>query len=255
MPFREWHKALMVGAGCKSKNMSKIKKVAIFDIDGTIFRSSLLIELTDALVQEGIFSSEVRKSYSRAAKKWLDRKGPYEEYIMAVVDAFVKNVKGIKYKEFSRVAKKVAAFHKDRVYRYTRELVKKLKKKNYFLLAISHSPQMVVKEFCQKLGFDKIYGHIWELDSKKRFTGNVLYLDLKVSKVLDKAMILKRAVNKEGLTLKNSVGVGDTESDIPFLAMVEKPICFNPNKKLYQYAKKNGWKIVVERKDMVYRLR
>ena len=30
-----------------------MKKVAIFDIDGTVFRSSLLIELTDALIQEG----------------------------------------------------------------------------------------------------------------------------------------------------------------------------------------------------------
>ncbi|GAI32477.1 unnamed protein product, partial [marine sediment metagenome] len=36
------------------------------------------------------------------------------------------------------------------------------------------------------------------------------------------------------------VGVGDTESDIAFLKMVEKPICFNPNKKLYQYAKRVG---------------
>jgi len=38
-----------------------MKKVAIFDIDGTIFRSSLLIELTDALIQEDIFPSKVEK--------------------------------------------------------------------------------------------------------------------------------------------------------------------------------------------------
>jgi len=56
------------------------------------------------------------------------------------------------------------------------------------------------------------------------------------------------------LTLKGSVGVGDTESDIAFLKMVEKPICFNPNQKLYQYAKRAGWKIVVERKDVIYHL-
>lgn len=230
------------------------KKVAIFDIDGTIFRSSLLIELTDALVQEGVFSPKVRSSYSRAAKNWLERKGHYEEYIMAVVDAFVKSIKGVQYKEFSTIAKKVAAFHKDRVYRYTRELIKKLKKKNYYLLAISHSPQAVAKEFCKELGFDKVYGHIWELDRKKRFTGKVLYLNLELARALDKAAILKRAVAKEHLTLKGSIGVGDTESDIPFLKMVEKPICFNPNKKLYQYAKKKGWPIVLERKDMIYHL-
>jgi phosphoserine phosphatase len=36
--------------------------------------------------------------------------------------------------------------------------------------------------------------------------------------------------------------------------MVETPICFNPNKKLYEYAKRSGWKIVVERKDVIYDL-
>jgi HAD superfamily phosphoserine phosphatase-like hydrolase len=225
-----------------------MQKVAIFDIDGTIFRSSLLIELTDALVQEGVFPSKVRKIYSRACKDWLDKKGPYEDYIWAVIKAFDSNIKGVRYAEFSRVARKVVAFHKNRNYRYSCKLLKNLKKKNYYLLAISHSPQKVVKEFGRKLGFDKVYGRIFELDKKRRFTGKMLYPEL----IFDKAKILKRAIEKEKLILRDSVGVGDTESDIPFLKMVERPICFNPNIRLYQYAKKAGWEIVIERKDVIY---
>jgi len=76
----------------------------------------------------------------------------------------------------------------------------------------------------------------------------ILYEDL----IDDKARVLQRAIEKEGLTLSGSVGVGDSEIDIAFLKMVEKPICFNPNSKLYQHAKLAKWKIVVERKDMVY---
>jgi len=227
-----------------------MRKVAIFDIDGTIFRSSLFVELTDALVQEAVFSSKVRKLYAQASENWLNRKGSYEEYINAVIGAFRQNIKGVRYDEFSKIAKKVVAFHKNRNYRYTREIVSDLKKKNYYLLAISHSPQKIVKEFCRKLGFDKIYGQIYETDDKKRFTGRMLYRKL----ICDKAEILKRAVKKERLTLKGSVGVGDTESDIPFLKIVARPICFNPNQKLYKYAKRAGWKIVVERKDVVYHL-
>jgi len=227
-----------------------MRKVAIFDIDGTVFRSSLLIELTDALLQGGVFSPNVRKLYSKAQENWLNRKGSYEEYIEAVVKAFMRNIKGVRYGEFSKVAQKVVAFHKDRVYRYSRDIIKKLKKKNYYLLAISNSPQRVVKEFCRKMEFDKIYGRIYEIDKHQRFTGKVLYLDI----INDKAEILKRAVEKEKLTLKGSIGVGDTESDIAFLKIVEKPVCFNPNLKLYKYAKRQGWKIVVERKDVVYQL-
>jgi HAD superfamily hydrolase (TIGR01490 family) len=225
-----------------------MKKVAIFDIDGTIFRSSLVIELTDAFIQEGIFSSRVRRLYEISHRNWLDRKGPYEEYINAVVRAFRKNIKGVQYKEFSKIARKVVAFQKNRTYIYSRDLIKKLKRKKYYLLAISHSPKRIVEEFCKKLGFDKVYGQIYEIDKKKRFTGNVLYLDL----IIDKAKVLKRAIEKESLTLRDSFGVGDTESDIAFLKMVENPICFNPNKKLYQYAARMGWKIIIERKDVIY---
>ena len=225
-----------------------MKKLAIFDIDGTIFRSSLVIELTDAFIQEGVFSSKVRRFYELAHRNWLDRKGLYEEYINAVVKAFRKNIKGITFKEFSRIARKVVAFQKNRTYIYCRDLIKKLKKRNYYLLAISHSPKKIVEEFCKKLGFDKVYGQIYEIDKKRKFTGRVLYIDL----IIDKAKVLKRAIEKEKLTLRGSVGVGDTESDIGFLKMVENPICFNPNKKLYQFAKKSGWKIIVERKDVIY---
>ena len=41
---------------------------------------------------------------------------------------------------------------------------------------------------------------------------------------------------------------------MPFLEMVENPICFNPNEKLYTEAKRQGWKVVVERKDVIYEL-
>ena len=70
------------------------KKVAIFDIDGTIFRSSLLIELTDAFIQAGIFPVKAARIFEESRKKWLDRQGSYEEYIEAVIQAFRLNIKG-----------------------------------------------------------------------------------------------------------------------------------------------------------------
>lgn len=229
----------------KSKN-----KVAIFDIDGTIFRSSLLIELTDALVQEGIFPESAGKAYAKSYKSWLDRKDVYDKYVIGVVEAFEGNIKGIKEKDFLRMAKFVTTFHQNRMYRYTRDLVRDLQKKGYFLLAISHSPKVMVNEFCKKLGFNKVYGRIYEANKRGRLTGRTIEAEI----IADKSKVLKRALEKENLTLKKSIGVGDSEGDITFLKMVETPICFNPNKKLYEYAKRAGWKIVVERKDVIYDL-
>ena len=225
-----------------------MKKVAIFDIDGTIFRSSLLIEVTDALIAEGLFPASIKKIYTKSYQNWYHRKGSYEQYIKDVVKAFDRNVTKINQKDFARISKKVVALQKDKVYRYTRDLVGDLKKKGYFIMAISHSPRELVYQFAKNLGFDKVYGRVHEVDTKGKFTGITLYLD----QINNKATILQRAIEKEGLTLKGSVGVGDSEGDISMLSLVENPICFNPNSKLYTEAKKNGWKVVVERKDVIY---
>lgn len=227
-----------------------MKKVAIFDIDGTIFRSSLLIELVDGLIDAEIFPKRSRLLFEREFDDWTNRKGTYEDYIQAIITTFMKYLKGTDYAEFEKVGLEVVEANKDKVYRYTRDLVRKFRKEGYFLLAISQSPKGLLDAFCKRLGFNKIYGRFYELGPSDRFTGEVVDLHL----IANKANIVKRVVEKENLTLKGSYGVGDTEGDIPMLELVENPICFNPNQSLYKFAKLNGWKVVVERKDVIYEI-
>lgn len=227
-----------------------MRKVAIFDVDGTIFRSSLLIEIVDRLIFVGAFPEEVRDEFEFEHERWLNREGGYEEYIQAVVRAFLRHLKGIKYQVLASAAEQVVADHSKRVYRYTRDLLGELKDKDFFLLAVSHSPKTILDKFCPHLGFDKVYGTIYETGSEDAFTGSIVDEHL----IFNKAAIVHRAVEKEHLTLDGSIGVGDTESDIPFLELVETAICFNPNMKLYRHAKREGWKVVVERKDVVYEI-
>jgi len=229
--------------------MKKRQKVAIFDIDGTIFRSSLLIELTNVLISKGVFPPNTSKKYLAAYKAWYERRGSYEEYVRKVVSEYEKSIKNKKYSDFMSAVKIVTAFHQNEVYKFTRELVLALKKKNYYLLAISHSPREVVESFSRHLGFNKVYGRVYEV-KRGRFTGKILFTDL----IDDKSKMLRRAVVKENLSLKGSIGVGDTEGDISFLKIVSRPICFNPNNNLYKYAKRASWEVVVERKDVVYKL-
>jgi len=71
------------------------RKVAIFDIDGTIFRSSLLIELVESFIAKGIFPKKSRAMYEREFKRWLNREGTYEDYIEGVIVAFMKHIKAL----------------------------------------------------------------------------------------------------------------------------------------------------------------
>ena len=225
------------------------RKVAVFDVDGTIFRSSLLVQVVDQLIRDGVFPEDVQKSYARAHEKWLNREGDYETYIQAVVKAFTQNIVGVHYSALADASKKVVAAQWKRTYRYPRALIKELKDRGYYLLAISHSPKTILDKFCPRLGFDKAYGLLYEIDADEKFTGKIIE-----EQALDKAYLIRRAVDKESLMLTNSIGVGDTESDIKFLEIVAKPICFNPNAKLHAHAKKEKWKVVVERKDVIYQL-
>lgn len=230
--------------------MADERKVAVFDVDGTIFRSSLLIQVVDALIKDGAFPEGAKAEFENQHMKWLDREGDYQSYIDAVVASFRTHLKGVRYAALLEAAEEVVNAQYKRTYRYTRDLLKELKEKEYFLLAVSHSPKTVLDKFCPRLGFDKTYGLLYETGPQDRFTGEVIDEHL----ISNKANIVRRAAEKENLTLEGSIGVGDTESDVPFLELVEKPICFNPNQKLYKHAKRLDWSVVVERKDVVYHL-
>lgn len=226
------------------------KKVAVFDVDGTIFRSSLFIQLTEKLIEQGNISKEMHTAYRREQDKWVNREGTYDEYIEAMIRASEKYFKGVHYGDFRDAAKQVVEAQWKRVYRYTRDLIKELKRRDYYLLAVSHSPKTILDFFCPRLGFDKVYGVMYEIGPSDCLTGKVTDEHI----IFNKANSLKRAVEKENLSLQRSIGVGDSESDVPFLEVVSRPICFNPSSKLYRHAKRNGWNVVVERKDVIYEL-
>jgi phosphoserine phosphatase len=61
--------------------------------------------------------------------------------------------------------------------------------------------------------------------------------------------VLREFLDEAGLDLRDSVGVGDTLSDVG-----RTPIVFNPNRSLFETARQQNWSIVVERKDVIYNL-
>jgi HAD superfamily hydrolase (TIGR01490 family) len=225
-------------------------RLAVFDIDGTIFRSSLVIELSHALVEKGIFPQSAKREIVKEYLAWLDRKGTYEAYINQVVKIYLKHIKNQHYTKVKRIAESVINYQKDRVYRYTRDLIKKLKKEKYFLVAISGSPSYIVEAYAKAIGFDLFFGTELEVKNGK-FTGKAVSLD----SAFDKAGIVKGIAKKYPvINLKKSLAVGDTEGDIAMLSLVGNPVAFNPNLELAKVAQKNKWQIVVERKDVIYNI-
>jgi HAD superfamily hydrolase (TIGR01490 family) len=225
-----------------------MQKVAFFDIDGTVFRSSLLIELVEELIRTEVFPAKAREEYAVSHELWRNREGSYEAYIGDVIRAFMNHIQGVHYGVLADVGRTVVGTQSKRVYRYTRDYITDLKREDYYIVAISQSPKTILDAFCTAYGFDKVYGRMYELGPRDCFTGRVIDEAL----IQDKSRIIDRLLEHGECTLEGSVGVGDTDGDIPLLSKVATPICFNPNKRLYEHAKEMGWKVVIERKDVIH---
>lgn len=229
--------------------MSKKTKLAVFDIDGTIFRKNLAFELINELAWKGVFKKEVRQELLQHYTNWLDHKGTYEDYRSALVELYFENLKGCKKEDVTGAAKEVSAFFQDRTYVFAEDLIKKLRAENYSIIAVSGSPSEIVDEYNKHLKFDAVFGSVYELDSQNKYTGKAVFEPTK-----DKSQVVRQYLTENNLTLEGSYGIGDTESDVPVLEMVENPIAFNPNFNLKEVAEQNDWKIIVEKKDVIYDL-
>src|SRR3989442_509935 len=115
------------------------KPIAVFDIDGTIFRSSLLIEITNAMIKIGAFPLETTTLYQPEYNNWLNRTGTYQAYLDKIILVFEKYIAGVRQETLEVISDIVIQNLSLQTYRYTRELISQLKK-THFLVAISGSP-------------------------------------------------------------------------------------------------------------------
>lgn len=226
------------------------RRFAVFDIDGTLIRWQLYHAVADELARRGYFGAAAYQTVKDARMTWKKRESEdsFKMYERALVDLVDQAMVGLDVGGLHDACQTVITEYKDQVYTYTRDLIRDLKAQNYLLFTISASQSEIVKLLANYYGFDDYGGSEYEVKDG-RYTG--------VKEVLKserKPEYLKELVAKHGATFAGSIGVGDSESDIPMLEAVEHPIAFNPTKLLQAHALAKGWPIVVERKNVVYRL-
>ena len=224
------------------------ESLAVFDVDGTLFRRGLLPALTRRLVNEGVFPERVREELSQDYYTWVERRGSYETYDELVMELFLRELEGVSVAQLRRCATVEVEAHGRRLHMYTRDMARRLKEARYHIIAISGSPQEILDLFLPPLGFDRAWGTVLA-QAQGRYTGEVLQDPFK-----NKRRVLEEFLEDANVSLEGSVGVGDTLSDVGFLEMVQTPIAFNPNRSFFEVARERGWPIVVERKDVIYNL-
>lgn len=228
--------------------MAKGRPFAAFDIDGTLIRWQLYHALADALAERGHIDAKSYQAMREARLKWKRRMGgTFKDYERQVVMIYEAMLKTLTFEQLDEAIDAVFNEYKDQVYTYTRDLIAKLKADNYLLFAISGSQTEIVKRIAEYYGFTDYTGTVYGRSGGK-FTGANSIGSFHKDKTL------RKMIAKHQATLDGSLAIGDSASDAAMLELVERPVAFNPDADLFKIAKAKGWKIVLERKNMIYKL-
>lgn len=225
----------------------KGRPFAVFDIDGTLIRWQLYHAVADNLVKLGFIAPVKFQAIRGARMAWKRREGSesFKHYEMELVKLYENILAEINVEQFEQAAQAVFDEYKDQVYTYTRNMVKDLKRSGYLLFAISGSQTQIIAKMAGYYGFDDFVAREDKYKGS-RFTGE------STTPIFSKDAVLKELVSRHEASFTKSVGFGDSFSDIKMLELVEMPVAFNPERRLFEHAQKMGWKVVVERKNIAY---
>lgn len=230
---------------------------AFFDIDGTLYREGLISEIFKKLVKYEIIDPEkwynvVKPEYT----KWDKRQGNYDNYLLKMADIYLEAVRGLHKSQVDFIADKVVTQKGDRVYTFTRDQITWHKTQGHKVITISGSPIELVKAMAIRHGFDDYRGSIYEINTNNIYTGKITPMwDSK-----SKKQAIEEFCSLYDIDLASSYAYGDTAGDFSMFDMVGNPICVNPTRELAQMvlehdAVRRKIQIIIERKDMIYKLK
>jgi HAD superfamily hydrolase (TIGR01490 family) len=235
------------------EKMSQI--AAFFDVDGTLYRDSLMSEMFKKLIKYDIVSTdywydEVRPKFF----KYDNRIGAYDDYIIEIGEIYKGSIKKLSPQIIKFIAKQIIEEKGGRVYTYTRDKILWHKAQGHMVITISGGPQELVCEISKRYGMDDYIGTVY-LDNQVQYTGD--FIPMWDSKSKEKS--LKEFVEKYRINLEQSYAYGDTAGDFSMLRAVGHPTCINPTKELLSLVSthldvKDKITVIVERKDVVYHM-
>jgi HAD superfamily hydrolase (TIGR01490 family) len=234
-----------------------MKTAAFFDIDGTLYRESLMIEhfkklLKYEVLDEALWHTNIKTYY----ENWQKRRGNYDDYMLELADIYVRSMRGLEKSKMEFITNQVVDLKGDKVYMYTRNRIDWHKAEGHTVIFISGSPDYLVRRMAQRYGIADCVGTRYLLDENDRYTGEIEQMWDSESK----RAAVERFVGKYAIDLDASYAYGDTMGDLSMFELVGNPVAINPTRELLTHLTADTnlsrkVRIAVERKDVIYLLR
>jgi len=225
---------------------------AFFDIDGTLYRDSLMIEhfkklLKYEVIDPVMWYGHVEKTYNM----WKKRRGNYEDYMEELADIYIDAIKNLNKQETAFITKQVIDLKWDSVYQFTRSRIKFHQEQGHHVFFISGSPDYLVEAMAKKYDATECMGTQYLTDDNGNFTGEII----RMWDAESKKQAIEDLTKKYDLDLSQSYAYGDTNGDYTMLCSVGQGYAINPTYELLHRLKKTDHvRVIVERKDVIYEL-
>ncbi|MDP6924556.1 MAG: haloacid dehalogenase-like hydrolase [Candidatus Scalindua sp.] len=187
---------------------SNNKKLIIFDVDGVIFKSQLLL------------------SFSRYSGILNYLKAMYLCFLFCINSLNIRvlleriyiNIKGLKEDDLWRV------YHKMKIVQNAEETIREISKKGHVVALISSGvPDFLIKDLTDKLHADCGYGIVVEIKSgvcTGKIGGSLSYSEGKIQ-------IVEEMLKKRNMTWDDVVVVGDDRNNLDIMELAKVSIGFN----------------------------
>lgn len=189
---------------------TQIKKLAAFDLDGTLIDGTIYIwqTLYDRYVPDKTDQKKVTKAY-------FNREITYEQWFTHDIETFKSC--GVTREKILDCVRSL------RLMKGARETLRSLKERGYILALISGSLRIVLDELFPDHPFDHVLINEIHFNEQGEITGGIA-TPYDVEK---KGEGLELLASREGIDLKDCVFIGDNENDLSIAEKAGFPIAFN----------------------------
>ncbi|MGI8904696.1 MAG: HAD family hydrolase [Solirubrobacteraceae bacterium] len=213
---------------------------AFFDLDRTLMEGSSAFQFGRASYRAGLLGRRQLLSDAWANLRFR-LNGSTDESSRALRDRISGLLEGTRVRDIERLGAAVLAGILPRVYPQMLALAHEHQdagRRAYIVTAASHE---LAEILARVLALDGAIGSQFSEAVDGVYTGRPGGLFVYGA---DKALAIRELARREGLDLESCYAYSDSESDLPMLHAVGRPVAVNPDRELARVAREEGWEVL-----------
>ncbi len=213
---------------------------AFFDVDNTIIRGASIFHFARGLHRRRFFTTRdiLGAAWKQAYFRLVGVEDP--EHVAEARASALAFIKGHRVEDLVAIGEEIFdESMAERIWPGTRALAQMHLDQGQRVWLVTAAPIEIATTIAKRLGLTGALGTVAEHEDgvyTGRLVGEMLHGPVK-------AVAVKELAEREGLDLSRCSAYSDSHNDLPMLSLVGDPCVINPDARLREHARANGWRV------------